>query len=141
MTGDYDEMGLLKATAYSEGLDPLLMLPVRLLITTMLADMRWRDYSTIWTTFRMTPNALSGQLRTLRREGYMETRRDGPHSRWRLTTHGQERLADHLDALRNIMTRAGELLPATAVSELRVSSETSVPRARRIVGAQEKEDC
>ncbi|WP_410662955.1 transcriptional regulator [Amycolatopsis sp. lyj-84] len=106
----HPEPRFLKVPDHATGLDPVFMQPVRLLIATMLADKRWHNYATICETMRMTPAGLSSQLKLLSSHGYVEAKREGPRSLWRLTDRGQECLADHLDALRDVITRAGELL-------------------------------
>ncbi|MFC9251423.1 transcriptional regulator [Amycolatopsis thailandensis] len=94
---------------YVDSLDPLLMPPVRLLGATMLADLRWRHFATIADAIGVDRATLSTDFRRLRRAGYLEVRRDGNRTLWRLTNHGHERLADHLDALRDVIIRAGQL--------------------------------
>ena len=98
---------------YVDSLDPLLMPPVRLFATTMLADLQWHHFATIADTVRVDRATLSANLRRLRRAGYLEVHRDGGHTRWRLTSHGHDRLADHLDGLRDVMIRAGQLARGT----------------------------
>lgn len=98
---------------YVDSLDPLLMPPVRLFAVTMLADLQWHHFATIADTIRVDRATLSTNLRKLRRAGYLEVRREGSYTRWQLTTYGHDRLADHLDALRDVIIQAGQLARGT----------------------------
>lgn len=98
---------------YAEGLEPVYMQPVRLLIATMLADRQWRDLATIREALSLRSLTLSRQLKPLSLAGFVESCREGPHSQWRITHLGHDRLIDHLEALRGVMALAGDIVLAT----------------------------
>lgn len=100
---------------YADSLDPLLMHPARLFTASMLADLQWHRFATIVDTIRADRAVVSNHLKILRRAGYMEFDRHGTHTSWRLTPHGHDRLADHLDALRDVIIRAGQLVRGARV--------------------------
>jgi DNA-binding MarR family transcriptional regulator len=95
-----------------DGLDSELMDPGRLLVATMLAEMQWQEFTAICDALDLTAPALSGRPAALHRAGYLETRRHGRRSSWRLTPLGFERLVEHLDAIHAVVTKAGEILAA-----------------------------
>ncbi|WP_396426997.1 transcriptional regulator [Amycolatopsis sp. EV170708-02-1] len=100
------------------------MHPVRLLGATMLADLQWRHFATIADTIGVDRATLSTNFRRLRRAGYLEVRRDGSRTHWRLTDYGHDRLADHLDALCDVIIRAGQLARDTCSRRPPVPAET-----------------
>jgi DNA-binding transcriptional ArsR family regulator len=97
---------LVPIAGYTEGLDPVLVPPVRLFIVATLAD----EYATMRQTLKLTPAALSKQLGVLRKTGHVESRADGRRSSWRLTPAGTQRLTDHLDALQLVVATAAEIV-------------------------------
>jgi DNA-binding transcriptional ArsR family regulator len=101
---------LVPIAGYTEGLDPVLVPPVRLLIVATLADEQWCEYATMRQTLKLTPAALSKQLGVLRKTGHVESRPDGRRSSWRLTPTGAQRLTDHLDALQLVVATAAEIV-------------------------------
>jgi DNA-binding MarR family transcriptional regulator len=111
------EGGPVVVRSFSRDLDPVLLAPARLFVVTLLAEMRWCEFGFICDALGVTPAALSTQLGKLRREGIVQTQRSKARRTWvRLTPEGCERLVNHLDALRAVVSRAAQLVETGAAA-------------------------
>lgn len=92
------------------GLDRLLSDPTRLAIMASLLAVEWCDFAFLRDAVSLSDSALSKQLATLRKEGYVEQRRTYlgrvPKTTVRATDEGQRRFLRHTEALRTIVERA-----------------------------------
>ncbi|WP_239071875.1 transcriptional regulator [Amycolatopsis sp. SID8362] len=96
--------------AFQRELDPLLLLPVRLFIACLLADMRWRDDVTVQGVLRLSERKFAPHVERLRAAGYVETLTKGRRVELRLTTLGLDRLTEHVKALDKVASMAAELV-------------------------------
>ncbi|MFI7116873.1 transcriptional regulator [Amycolatopsis sp. NPDC049868] len=95
----------------------MLTAPARLFIVTLLAEMRWCAFGFICDALGVTSGTLSSQLMKLSAAGIVEVHRSKGRRTWvRLTPEGCERLANHLEALQAIVSRAAELVEAGAAA-------------------------
>ncbi|MGH3438238.1 MAG: transcriptional regulator [Sciscionella sp.] len=103
----------MKVSRYLDGLDVLPSHPVRLLLVTLLAEMRWCEYSAVLAAVGLDAADITHHVIALRDAGYIGVRReDGRGKSLRLTPLGAERLVDHLDAWQAVVGRAVEILVA-----------------------------
>ncbi|WP_353074164.1 transcriptional regulator [Amycolatopsis carbonis] len=100
---------------FTEGIDPILIPPVRLLIVVILVDRNWCEYATLRVKLGLEPSVLSKQLSTLRKAGYVTTRSgvDGRRSEWLISKRGIDRLDAHLSGWHRLAATASEVLSAT----------------------------
>ncbi|MET7993108.1 transcriptional regulator [Amycolatopsis sp. NPDC005232] len=105
----------------TDGIDPALVPPVRLLIVATLADQQWHEFATVRESLRLSPAALSKQLATLRKAGFLETRHttDGRRSAWRLSASGADQLDQHVAALGRVVATVREIVSAARAREQR----------------------
>jgi DNA-binding transcriptional ArsR family regulator len=94
------------------GLDPLLLDPTRLAIVSLLGASEWCEFGFVRDSVQLTDPALSKQVATLTRVGYVEVRKGyvgiGPRTWLRVTPQGRQRLDTHIEALHGIAARARE---------------------------------
>ncbi|WP_370934671.1 transcriptional regulator [Amycolatopsis sp. cg13] len=97
---------------FTEGIDPILVPPVRLLIAVILADQRWHEYAALRLRLTLEPAVLSKQLANLRTAGYVDTRSatDGRRSEWRISDRGIDQLSTHLSGLHRLTVTASKAL-------------------------------
>lgn len=98
--------------AAQRDLDPLLLLPVRLFVACLLADMRWCEDVAVRSALSLSRQSLAQHAASLRAAGYLETRTVGCRSQLRLSTLGLDRLTEHVTALQTIARTAAELVAA-----------------------------
>ncbi|WP_020640043.1 hypothetical protein [Amycolatopsis balhimycina] len=96
--------------AFQRELDPLLLLPVRLFIACLLADMRWCDDVAVQGVLRLSERRFDPHVERLRAAGYVEARTEGRRVRLRLTRLGLDRLTEHVIALDRVAATAAELV-------------------------------
>ncbi|MEV8613135.1 transcriptional regulator [Amycolatopsis sp. NPDC051373] len=108
---------------FTEGIDPILVPPVRILIAVLLIDQRWREYATLREDLGLEPAVLSKQLATLRLAGYVITRSatDGRRSEWRISELGIENLTAHLAGWHRLTVIASEAISAARAADSRSS--------------------
>ncbi|MFI5611084.1 transcriptional regulator [Amycolatopsis sp. NPDC051903] len=118
---------------FTEGIDPILVPPVRLLIAILLVDQRWHEYATLREKLGLEPAVLSKQLATLRLTGYVITRpaTDGRRSEWLILDRGIDRLTAHLTGWHRLTVTASEALSA---------NRPAVPRSSWASGFSDSED-
>ncbi|WP_432850848.1 transcriptional regulator [Amycolatopsis sp. CA-161197] len=112
--------GFVRVEGFADGIDPVLVPPVRLLIMAILVDQQWHEFSALHASLRLSPPVLSKQLTTLRTAGYLDTRpsSDGRRSSWRITDHGLDQLSMHLTGWEHLMA-----LASAAVRSARISNQ------------------
>ncbi|OLZ51729.1 hypothetical protein BS329_15820 [Amycolatopsis coloradensis] len=98
---------------YASGIDPAFFPPLHLLIAATFMDRTWHEYASLRVAMHTGAEHLSGGLAKLRARGYLEYKRIGQHTHWRMTRLGEEKLAEHLDATRRIFVMAEELRAAS----------------------------
>ncbi|MEV4143646.1 MarR family transcriptional regulator [Amycolatopsis sp. NPDC049691] len=98
--------------AFQRELDPLLLLPVRLFIACLVADMRWCEDAAVQGVLGLSERKFAPHVERLRVSGYLETRADGRRAKLRLTTLGLDRLTEHVTALDRVAATAAELVAA-----------------------------
>jgi hypothetical protein len=103
---------LASVPASQRELDPLLLLPVRLFVACLLADMRWCEDVTVRGVLRLSERRFVPHIEQLRAAGYLETRSEGRQTRLRLTPLGLDRLTEHVTALQTVARTAAELVAA-----------------------------
>jgi hypothetical protein len=96
--------------AFQRELDPLLLLPVRLFIACLLADMRWCEDVAVRGALRLGARSFALHAESLRAAGYLVTRAEGRRTKIRLTVLGLDRLAEHVTALQTVARTAAELV-------------------------------
>lgn len=91
------------------GLDRLLSDPTRLSIMSVLSAAQWCEFAFLREALSMSDSALSKQLTTLKKSGYVEQRRTYlgrvPNTTLRATDAGRQWFLGHVEALRNIAER------------------------------------
>ncbi|MGF6881456.1 DNA-binding transcriptional ArsR family regulator [Nocardia sp. GAS34] len=96
-------------------LDRLLSDPTRLAVMSVLSAAEWCDFGFLRDAVGLSDSALSKQLTTLRKDGYLEQQRTYsgrvPKTTVRATDHGLRCLATHAEALQAILNRAGTTRP------------------------------
>ncbi len=89
------------------GLDRLLSDPTRLAIMSVLCAAEWCDFAFLRDAVSLSDSALSKQLATLRKDGYVEQRRTYlgrvPKTTVQATDQGRHRFLAHVEALRAIV--------------------------------------
>jgi hypothetical protein len=89
-----------------DGLDPLLIDLTRLSLVGLLAGADWAEFPAVRDALEMSDSALSKQVATLERGGYVEVRKGyigkRPRTWLQLSSHGRLRLSEHVDALRRL---------------------------------------
>ena len=113
-------------SAFQRDLDPLLLLPARLFVVCLLADMRWCEDAAIRGALRLTERSFSPHLEHLHAAGYLEIRAQGHRTKLRLTVLGLDRLTEHVTALQRVVSTAANLVAA---------QRCHAPTARRAVTA------
>ena len=100
-------------------LDRLLSDPTRLAIMSVLCAVEWCEFAFLRDGVSLSDSALSKQLATLRKEDYVEQRREYlgrvPKTTVRATDQGRHRFLGHVEALQMILDRtpraAGPAVP------------------------------
>jgi hypothetical protein len=98
--------------AFQRDLDPLLLLPVRLFVACLLADMRWCEDVAVRGALRLGERSFAQHVESLRAAGYLVTRVEGRRTKLRLTALGLDRLTEHVTALQTVARTAAELVAA-----------------------------
>jgi DNA-binding MarR family transcriptional regulator len=92
-------------------LDELIHPPTRLAIVSLLAAAEWADFKVIRDQVGLSDSALSKQLSTLERAGYLQIRKafvgKRPRTSARLTTAGRAAFKRHVAALQQIVGQSG----------------------------------
>jgi DNA-binding transcriptional ArsR family regulator len=96
--------------------DELIHAPTRLAIVALLAATEWAEFKFIRDSVGLSDSALSKQLTTLERAGYVEIRKGfvgkRPRTSARLSKQGRVALERHVAALQEVLARSGaSLLP------------------------------
>ncbi|MEV6904215.1 transcriptional regulator [Amycolatopsis sp. NPDC051372] len=109
-----------RVKGFTDGIDPVLVPPVRMLIVATLVDQQWHEFAALRASLRLSPPVLSKQLTTLRAAGYLDTRpsSDGRRSSWRITDCGIDQLAMHLASWERLMS-----LASSAVRSARTNNQ------------------
>jgi len=93
------------------GFDELIHPPTRLAIVSLLAAAEWADFKVIRDQVGLSDSALSKQLSTLERAGYLQIRKafvgKRPRTSARLTTVGRAAFKRHVAALQKIVGQSG----------------------------------
>ncbi|MEV4640805.1 transcriptional regulator [Actinoplanes sp. NPDC049548] len=91
-------------------LDPLLLDPTRLGIVSLLTGAVWCEFAFVRDSVQLTDPALSKQVATLSKAGYVEVHKGSvgraPRTWLRATQRGSARLEQHLSALQAIVAQA-----------------------------------
>lgn len=97
------------------GLDRLLSDPTRLAIMSVVCSVEWCDFAFLRDAVSLSDSALSKQLATLKKDGYVEQRRTYlgrvPKTTVRATDEGRHRFLGHVEALQLIVERTPRPLP------------------------------
>jgi DNA-binding transcriptional ArsR family regulator len=92
-------------------LDELIHPPTRLAIVSLLAAVEWADFKVIRDQVGLSDSALSKQLSTLERAGYVQIRKAFvgklPRTSARLTAVGRAAFRQHVAALQKIVGQSG----------------------------------
>jgi DNA-binding transcriptional ArsR family regulator len=92
-------------------LDELIHPPTRLAIVSLLAAAEWADFKVIRDQVGLSDSALSKQLSTLERAGYLQIRKafvgKRPRTSARLTRVGRSAFKQHVAALQKIVGQSG----------------------------------
>ncbi len=91
-------------------LDPLLLLPVRLFVMCLLADLRWYEDMVLANALRIEPPAVALHVELLAAAGYVSIRAAGHRTKLRLTPLGLDRLTGHVTALQEVAGTAARLV-------------------------------
>ena len=95
--------------------DELIHAPTRLAIVALLAPAEWAEFKFIRDSVGLSDSALSKQLTTLERAGYVEIRKDfvgkRPRTSARLSRQGRAAFERHVAALQEVLARSGASLP------------------------------
>ncbi|MGD3112408.1 winged helix-turn-helix domain-containing protein [Streptomyces sp. YGL11-2] len=96
----------------SPELDQLLLDPTRLSIVALLAAARWPEFKFVRDSLDLSDSALSKQVSTLSKKGYVEVKKGHvgrvPRTWLNLSTAGHLALQAHLKALQDIATRSAQ---------------------------------
>jgi DNA-binding transcriptional ArsR family regulator len=96
-------------TSPPPALDRLLSDPTRLAIMSVLCAAEWCDFAFLRDAVSLSDSALSKQLATLKKDGYVEQRRTYlgrvPKTTVQAADQGRQRFLDHVEALRAIVER------------------------------------
>jgi DNA-binding transcriptional ArsR family regulator len=99
-------------------LDRLLSDPTRLVIMSVLCATEWCSFPFLRDAVSLSDSALSKQLATLRRDGYVEQQRTYsgrvPKTTVRATDEGRQRFIGHVEALQMIVERAPRPQPGVS---------------------------
>lgn len=98
--------------AFQRELDPLLLLPVRLFIACVLADMRWCEDVTVQGVLGLNERKFAPHVERLCVAGYLESQTEGRRVKLRLTTLGLDRLTEHVKVVNRVASTAAELVAA-----------------------------
>ena len=94
--------------------DELIHAPTRLAIVALLAASEWAEFKFIRDSVGLSDSALSKQLTTLERAGYVEIRKDfvgkRPRTSARLSRQGRAAFERHVAALQEVLARSGASL-------------------------------
>jgi DNA-binding transcriptional ArsR family regulator len=94
--------------------DELIHAPTRLAIVALLVATEWAEFKFIRDSVGLSDSALSKQLTTLERAGYVEIRKDfvgkRPRTSARLSTQGRAAFERHVAALQEVLARSGASL-------------------------------
>jgi DNA-binding transcriptional ArsR family regulator len=94
--------------------DELIHAPTRLAIVALLAATEWAEFKFIRDSVGLSDSALSKQLTTLERAGYVEIRKDfvgkRPRTSARLSKQGRAAFERHVAALQEVLARSGASL-------------------------------
>ncbi|MGX1851722.1 winged helix-turn-helix domain-containing protein [Streptomyces sp. NPDC055299] len=100
-------------------LSPLLVDPTRLSIVSLLAATEWAEFGLVRDSVGMSDSALSKQVTTLSKPGYIEVRKGyvgkRPRTWLSLSDTGRSALQAHIAALHQIVEQARQTGPARRV--------------------------
>ncbi|MFE5563889.1 winged helix-turn-helix domain-containing protein [Amycolatopsis japonica] len=89
---------------------PLLLDPTRLSIVSLLSSTHWAEFGWIRDSVELSDSALSKQVTTLSKQGYVEVKKGyvgkRPRTWLSLSESGRDALRDHLEALQQIAARS-----------------------------------
>ncbi|MFD6073518.1 transcriptional regulator [Amycolatopsis lurida] len=91
-------------------LDPLLLLPIRLFVMCLLADLHWHEAAVLGNILRIKPHSVSLHVERLAAAGYVSIRVTGRRTKLRLTPLGLDRLTGHVTALQKVASTAAQLV-------------------------------
>lgn len=91
-------------------LDPLLLLPVRLFVMCLLADLHWYEDAVLANALRIKSPAVARHVEFLAAAGYVSIRVAGSRTKLRLTPLGLDRLTGHVKALQEVASTAAQLV-------------------------------
>lgn len=103
---------------FQRELDPLLLLPIRLFVLCLLADVRWHEEDALATSLRVSSRVLAPHSDRLLAAGYL-ARHEEHRSLLRLTELGFERLTGHVTAFQRVACRAVDLVAAQRAGSIR----------------------
>jgi DNA-binding transcriptional ArsR family regulator len=90
--------------------DPMLLDPTRLSIVSLLAGVKWAEFSWVRESVGLSASALSKQVTTLGNHGYVEVDKGyvgkRPRTWLNLSTEGHAALEAHVAALQDIVDRS-----------------------------------
>lgn len=102
-------------TDSGSGIDPVLLDPTRLSIVSLLAATEWGEFGWVRDSVGMSDSALSKQVTTLSKQGYVEAEKGyvgkRPRTWLSLSASGRSALEGHVSALQRIVEnsrQAGE---------------------------------
>lgn len=91
-------------------LSPLLLDPTRLAIVSLLAATEWAEFGWVRDTVELSDSALSKQVTTLSKSGYLEVRKGyvgkRPRTWLNLSEAGHQSLRAHVAALQDIVEKS-----------------------------------
>ncbi|GAB3741140.1 hypothetical protein GCM10027598_71570 [Amycolatopsis oliviviridis] len=93
-------------------LDPLPLLPVRLFVMCLLADLHWYEDAVLANALRIKPTGVALHVERLAAAGYVSVRGAGHRTKLRLTQLGLDRLTAHVTTLQAIVGTAAQLVTA-----------------------------
>ncbi|WP_414943772.1 transcriptional regulator [Amycolatopsis sp. cmx-11-32] len=91
-------------------LDPLLLLPIRLFVMCLLADLHWCEDAVLANALRVKPTVVALHVERLAAAGYVSVRVAGRRTKLRLTPLGLDRLTAHVTALQAVASTAAQLV-------------------------------
>lgn len=92
------------------GIDPVLLDPTRLSIVSLLAATEWAEFGWVRDSVGLSDSALSKQVTTLSKQGYVETEKGyvgkRPRTWLSVSAAGRRALEAHVSALQGIVEQA-----------------------------------
>jgi DNA-binding transcriptional ArsR family regulator len=114
-----------------EGVDPLLVDPVRLFVVSLLCSTEWCRFGFVRDTVGLSKPAMSRHITRLRSEDYVTTTMGIYGRTWiKLTPLGLDRFASHVAALHGIVTKLSGQRTSPAARGVRRVRPRSAARSR-----------